>query len=67
MAWKESGECRLDYEDLVEELNQFEQDVVALRDRISGFIDNAKHVANKRTVCRVGTKAQESDNNRNNT
>ena len=32
MSWKESGTIKLDYEDLVQELNQFEQKAQSLQD-----------------------------------
>lgn len=41
MSWKESGTIKLDYEDLVQELNQFEQKAQSLQDRINRWMDDA--------------------------
>ena len=42
MEIQTDGDLKLDFEDLVDELNQFEQDAKALKDRIARLMDDAK-------------------------
>ncbi|MDP6776032.1 MAG: hypothetical protein QGI83_04635 [Candidatus Latescibacteria bacterium] len=43
--YRPNGDLVLDFEDLVEELDQFEKDAEQLKDRIAGLIDDAKVLA----------------------
>lgn len=49
------ADLKLDFEDLVEELNQFEQDAKVLKDRIAQLMDEAK------VAFDVGDDAQADD------
>jgi hypothetical protein len=42
MESQTDGDLKLDFEDLVDELTQFEQDAKALKDRIAQLMDDAK-------------------------
>ncbi len=63
MRWNESGELKLDFEDLVEELDQFEQDVKVLRDRIAGFMDDARQATGESVVFETGSDYQPGEQN----
>lgn len=42
MSWQEEDAIKLDFEDLVKELDQFEQDIQSLQGRIDQFMDEAR-------------------------
>ena len=42
MSWREADTIKLDFEDLVKELDQFEQDIQSLQSRIDQFMDEAR-------------------------
>jgi conjugal transfer/entry exclusion protein len=42
MSWRESETIKLDFEDLVKELDQFEQDIQSLQSRIDEFMNEAR-------------------------
>ena len=42
MSWREAHAIKLDFEDLVKELDAFEQDIKTLQDRIDQFIADAR-------------------------
>ena len=42
MDFQADGDLKLDFEDLVEELNQFEEEAKALKDRIDRLMVDAK-------------------------
>jgi conjugal transfer/entry exclusion protein len=42
MSWRETDSIKLDFEDLVKELDQFEQDIQSLQSRIDQFMDQAR-------------------------
>ncbi len=42
MDYQADGDLKLDFEDLVEELDQFEQEAKVLKDRIARLMDDAK-------------------------
>jgi|GEM_PF-3520126 prefoldin subunit 5 len=42
MSWRETDTIKLDFEDLVKELDQFEQDIESLQSRIDEFMSEAQ-------------------------
>ncbi|MDA0709105.1 MAG: hypothetical protein O3B73_02720 [bacterium] len=42
MSWRKTDSIKLDFEDLVKELDQFEQDIQSLQSRIDQFMDQAR-------------------------
>jgi len=42
MEYQTDGDLKLDFEDLVEELDQFEEDAKVLKNRIAQLMDDAK-------------------------
>lgn len=42
MSWREADAIKLDFEDLVKELDQFEQDIQSLQNRIAQFMNDAR-------------------------
>lgn len=42
MSWREADTIKLDFEDLVKELDQFEQDIQSLQSRIDQFMNDAR-------------------------
>ena len=42
MSWREANAIKFDFEDLVKELDAFEQDIKTLQDRIDQFITDAR-------------------------
>ncbi len=42
MSWRETDTIKLDFEDLVKELDQFEQDIQSLQSRIDDFMNEAR-------------------------
>ena len=45
MSWREANALKLDFEDLVKELDEFEQDIQSLQNRIDRFISDARQTA----------------------
>jgi len=45
MSWREANALKLDFEDLVRELDEFEQDIQSLQNRIDQFMTDARQTS----------------------
>lgn len=61
MSWREADTIKLDFEDLVKELDQFEQDIQSLQSRIDQFMNDARQTTgdSSETVEAATTEAGE--------
>ena len=61
MSWREFRDLKLDFEDLVKELDQFEQDAKSLQNRIDQFMSDAKQTTEEVAEIPGGNTAVSQD------